>query len=202
MTEKKHAQHFAFIDLETTGLDSGLDNIVEVGCVITDFSLNPAASPFHQIAKTSPHCWSDAVAEAFHRDSGLYDMSCLGSPKFVAENTVTEPAAVRLLSEYIQEHAPDGVIHVGLNPQFDFDFLKEASAGPVGENLCFKRIDVLALRRTVRSCIGEHALPPIPKATHRAMDDIRHCMDEFRYYIGLFKDGFKSPSFLDKGFSI
>jgi len=191
MTEKKHAQHFAFIDLETTGLDHDLDSIVEVGCVITDFSLNPVADPFHQIARTSPYRWRDEVAEGFHRSSGLYDMSCLGSPGFVIGNTVTEPAAVRFLSEYIQGHAADGVIHVGLNPQFDFDFLKEASAGTVGENLCFKRIDVLALRRTVRSCIGEHALPPIPKAGHRVLTDIRHCMDEFRYYIGLFKDGFR-----------
>lgn len=202
MTEKKHAQHFAFIDVETTGLDPDLDSIVEVGCVITDFSLKQVAARFHQIARTFKSCWRDEVAEGFHRSSGLYDASCRDSQGFSIGSTVTEPAAVNLLSEYIQGHAPDGVIHVGLNPQFDFDFLKSASAGTVGENLCFKRIDVLALRRTVRSCIGEHALPPIPKATHRAMDDIRHCMDEFRYYISLLKDGFKSPSFLDKGFTI
>lgn len=190
MTEKKHAQHFAFIDVETTGLDPSLDYIVEIGCVITDFDLKPVGNPFQVVVRTAPWLWSDPVAQAFHEESGLFGLSLPGGPGYSHESTVTEPVGANQLSRYIGSLAEDGVIHVGLNPQFDFDFLKTASAGRVGENLCFKRIDVLALRRTVRSCIGEHALPPIPKAGHRVLTDIRHCMDEFRYYIGLLKDGF------------
>lgn len=184
----KHPRHFAFIDVETTGLNPVLDSIVEIGCVITDFDLKPVGEPFHAIIGTHPDEWMDPVAKEMHVASGLYGESVA---RFNDPGANLSPSmTVRRLSDYIKASA-GGVIHVGLKPDFDASFLDANNAWP-DDVIDFKRIDVLGLRRTVRSCIGEHALPPIYKPGHRVLTDIQHCMDEFRYYIGMFKDGFCS----------
>lgn len=183
MTEKKHAQHFAFIDVETTGLVRTWDRLVEVGCVITDFNLKQVGPSFQRVVATTEMDWHDSEATQMHKASGLYQESIGAGP-----GTVDKYKVVSMLLCHIAEHAPSVVVHVGLNPEFDASFLSRHCAD--GCYFDFRNIDVLALRRTVRSCIGEHALPPIPKAGHRVLTDIRHCMDEFRYYIGLLKDGF------------
>ena len=195
MTKTKHADRFAFLDLETTGLDPRVRNVAEIGCLITDFSLKPVAEPFQKTVRTFAGDWVDPVALEMHVASGLYAESA-GEDTW-PEGAVGPVRAFVYLSDYLTRNAGDGLIHVGMNPGFDQKFLERFAPHAGLEAINYQVIDVLSIRRMVRSCIGSHALPPIKVPGHRVLSDIQACLEEFRYYISVFKWGaFNPPSSL------
>lgn len=175
--------HLLWCDLETTGKDVGVDEIVEVGTILTDTDLTVIAE-YEDIAVPSLHgrdrINSDPFVKAMHERSGLLSdidtavgdgpwPSALDRPRLltVVEQQITEMLAEHGVATGQVALAGSGVGH------FDLAFVREHLPG-VAEKLTYWTIDVGVLRRAYQMWNGSDLSTANTSKTHRAMDDV-HC---------------------------
>lgn len=166
-----------WIDVETTGL-----GLLEVGCIITDFSLNEIARQAWVIQPSLPVDTlietANEWARKTHTDNGLWD----------ALRVSTTPLAVveEKLCAFIDDHHADKSLLAGNSVHFDRKWLQLCM--PSAERkLHYRNLDISTLKETFRifSPFDETLLDPPKKGQHRSLGDLDASIAELKHYLDL-----------------
>ena len=164
---------YAALDVETTGLDSGRDRVIEVGVVLFSFdgegALREEASWGSLVDPGTP---IPASSTAVH---GLTDLDVWGAPSFRA---IADKLAAML----------SGRVFVAHNAPFDSGFMDSEFSRlgkpvPIGEMADTLPLLRLAVPNLMSYSLGKAAfvLGIDTGTSHRALDDARTCMRLFTH---------------------
>lgn len=165
-----------WIDLEMTGLDPAVDEIIEIATIVTDGELNEVAvGP--EIAISMPASRLQAMDEwntRTHTDSGLV-RRCL-------ESDTTARQAERMTLAFLAEHVESGVSPMCGNSicqdrRFMARLMPELEAF-----FHYRNLDVSTLKELARRWAPEIAEGFSKETTHQALQDIRDSIEELRHY--------------------
>jgi len=169
-----------WLDLETTGLDPMKHDILEIGMVVTDDSLNVLeslnivlAQQEEALGRMDQWCWTT------HTQSGLVDA--------VRNSDTTMFDAKILMSVFLTMNFPNTkpVLH-GNSIHFDKKFI-DLHMPEISEMLHYRLMDVSSWKEWFKT-VGFSYKAQFP-SNHRALDDIRGSIEEFKYYSGVVKKG-------------
>lgn len=174
--------HLLWIDLETTGTNEKLDEIVEVGFIVTDKNLVEIASG-SRVLQVSERGWrrleDNPVVYTMHTENKLvedlraFDGNLPDAREF-------EIWLLETLSDLgVESHkvmlAGSGVGH------FDRRFIKEHM--PLLDTvLAYPVIDIGVIRRFYSELCGMEVSAINDGKTHRALDDIRCHLEEAKWF--------------------
>ncbi len=166
-----------WIDCEMTGLDVGVDELVEVAVVVTDFDLHPVDDGFTIVIKPDQSALDNMgeFVTAMHRESGLLDEIPNGVSLAEAEYEVVE---------YILKHVPAGqqAPLAGNSIGTDRAFLAKYMPRVDG-HLHYRNIDVSSIKELCRRWFPRIYFNSPPKnGGHRALADILESIRELDFY--------------------
>jgi len=180
----------AFLDLETTGLDSESDDILEVACVVTEDDLQEVARYHSVLVAHRPFHRLPEVVRDMHAKSGLWDEATGGSKKAAK----TLGAVDQDLSTFLRAHAvriqkrDDGTPVIeraqlaGLGVYFDRMFMKRCLPRAEAE-LHYRQLDLTGVNELfARFRPSVYEGRPKHPVVHRAMPDVLEAIDVARYY--------------------
>lgn len=164
-----------WIDIETSGLDPGLHEILEIGCIATDSDLKILDKGISRVFYHGDDIYRnmDPYAKRVHSKNGLLDK--------VRMNFEDNTESVKKIYDYIRSHVEADVSPMcGNSVHFDRMFLKYYF--PLLEaQFNYRNLDVSTLKILARLWYPE--LPEYEKANHhRAMPDIHGSIAELEYY--------------------
>ncbi|WP_207457207.1 oligoribonuclease [Desertivibrio insolitus] len=171
------SDRLVWIDCEMTGLDIGVDELVEVAVVVTDFDLVPVDPGFSIVInpdKTALDNMSDFVRE-MHTESGLLEQ---------IPNGVTLAEAEFEVLEYILRWVPTGgqAPLAGNTIGTDRTFLAKYMPR-VDNHLHYRSIDVSSIKELARRWFPRiYFNAPQKAGGHRALADILESIRELDYY--------------------
>ena len=174
---------FAFLDLETTGLDPDEDHILEIAWLLADSKLNQATHTRTHIVEHSPGAWQDVWAQLMsneyvrnmHQQSGLYaDMR--------TKSACTLSAIALQFRDDIEEaiaHVEEGPVHLaGLSIDFDRSFLKKDPTwglffdnDVLGVSIHHRLLDLSSIKLMLDAC-GVPWEKAANEGAHRAAYDV------------------------------
>lgn len=160
-----------------TGLDLGVDELVEVAVVVTDFDLVPVDAGFTIVIKPDQSALDNMgeFVTAMHRESGLLDEIPNGVSLAEAEYEVVE---------YILKHVPAGqqAPLAGNSIGTDRAFLAKYMPRVDG-HLHYRNIDVSSIKELCRRWFPRIYFNSPPKnGGHRALADILESIRELDFY--------------------
>lgn len=175
-----------WVDIETTGLNPELSQILEVCMFATDANLKITDGPINVIRSFDPAEWDfwwcnlPEVVFEMHRDNGLLD--AVGNQSERQGNNKADMALK--LAAFTENH--EGKPLAGSTVNFDKRFL-DAHYSVVTRPLHYRTVDVSTIKELAYrwypeamegwiKANGEH-----PK-THRAEDDLLTSLAELRFY--------------------
>ncbi|WP_182524152.1 oligoribonuclease [Nocardioides dongkuii] len=170
-------ERLVWIDCEMTGLDLGVDALIEVAALVTDFDLNVLGEGVDIIVKPPAEALDQMgdFVRTMHEKSGLLEE--------LAGGVSMEEAEERTLA-YIREHCPDGSRPplAGNTVATDRSFL--ARDMPTLEQfLHYRIVDVSSIKELSRRWFPRAYFQAPPKrGNHRALADIQESIEELRYY--------------------
>lgn len=177
---KEEKMKLLWLDLETTGLDPLREEILEVGCVLTDELLEELAY-CRYVIKHPPDVLdqisTEYVAE-MHKKSGLIE-ECR------REKLVLYMVEV-LLIEFIQQATEPGekVMLAGNSIHFDRAFLKHHMKS-FDKMFDYRMLDVSAIKTMMET----HFETDFKKEkVHRAMADIEESIKEYKHYLEVIRE--------------
>jgi oligoribonuclease len=171
------SDRLVWIDCEMTGLDLGIDELVEVAVVITDFDLEPVHEGFDIVIKpdkTALDNMGDFVTQ-MHSSSGLLAEIPNGVGLAEAEYEVLN---------YIIAHVPEGqqAPIAGNTIGTDRAFLAKYMPR-VDQHLHYRSIDVSSIKELARRWFPRvYFNAPAKNGGHRALADILESIRELEYY--------------------
>lgn len=164
-----------WLDLETTGLDTERDHILEVAVVATDDSLR-------ELARASfPVICSETV---------LRDMNTWCCDQHERSGLLAEVRSVKARRlEWCDRVLSEMVRMLGVRPAlgganvgaFDRRFLQRCMPY-LNAELHYRHVDVSTLRETARRAWPLVEVPPKP-TTHRALDDALASLNFYRWFV-------------------
>lgn len=177
MTRKLPPGPFVWIDLEMTGLDSDMDVILEVACVITDGELNilqaAPSSIIHQPEEklNSMGKW----CKDHHGKSGLTDA--------VSKSKTSITEAQDILMTFLKEHClPNNGILAGNSVWQDRIFLQRYMP-KVATYLHYRILDVSSIKELVIRWYPNDKNTEFKKSDgHRALSDVYESIAELDHY--------------------
>jgi len=168
---------FAWTDLETTGTETKGGGILEIASIITDRHFNILES-FETLVYPGEKVLSNinAFVTDMHTKNGLLkSVRSLGVPN----QTEADEKFSEFLSRHNQGDRTNVLLAGNSVAAVDFPFLKEF-APKSKEQLHYRSLDVTSLRISAGIHFGDDT--DFEKSgSHRALDDIRECIEEFRY---------------------
>lgn len=175
-----------WIDLEMTGLDPDVEQIVEIAVIVTDGQLEQ----LHEgpdLVLGAPDDVLDAMHEVvvqMHGGSGLTEA-------IRASSMTVEDAEAQVL-EFVKQHVPEPRVAplAGNSVHADRAFLRRYMP-QLEAYVHYRNVDVSTLKELARRWRPE-TLEHAPKKAggHRALADIRESIEEMRYWRGAL---FKTP---------
>jgi oligoribonuclease len=167
-----------WIDLEMTGLDIEIDQILEVATLITDDSLTIVAEA-PPLVLSCPESNLEAmshVVREMHDKSGLTDE--------VRRSNLSIEQAERQTLAFIREHVPDPGTSPLCGNSIGYDRRFIAKYMPaVDKHLHYRCIDVSTITCLASLWAKQIFEAEQPSAQrHRALDDIRESVAQLRYY--------------------
>lgn len=199
MTERRNpADRMVWIDTETTGLHHRRDLLLEIAVIVTGADLNELGV-FQEVI----HQPRDRVMQLMDRDvlrmhtnSGLIaDLA-----RTTAESRT--PLVEQRVIEFLAEHGALNAVVAGNNVSgFDRRFLGEVMRDLNDHALHYRCVDVSTVKEIARGRAPEvFASAPAKVGRHRALDDIRESIAEYRHYCdnGLFTVGVVVPKPVDQ----
>ena len=169
--------NLVWIDCEMTGLDVGLDALIELAVLVTDPELNVLGDGVDIIIKPPADAlaqMSDFVTE-MHRNSGLLEL---------LPNGVTLAEAEAQALAYIRSHVPDvrKAPLAGNTIGTDRTFLARDMPELEG-HVHYRNVDVSSLKELAKRWYPRiYFTAPTKSGNHRALADIRESIEELRYY--------------------
>lgn len=173
---------YLWLDLETTGLEPALDDILEIGVTITGTDLQPIFSG-EWLTPPKRRDWrtnADPFVLEMHDNSGLADEL---SPQWsFHHHRLAEVEA--LIVNKITPYLTDGKITLAGSGvgTFDLQVIKERMP-ELAARLTYHVMDVGVIRRFLTDICGR-PLSDLGPVRHRALDDVEHHLEEARYYVG------------------
>lgn len=182
-----------WLDLETTSIDKQRCQVLEVGCIVTDYDLNPVAG-YTEVIRLTKEGLEDLrkpgnnVAVDMHRTSGLL--------REVRESQFTlaqaEVQIVNMLRE--TDYQPGELVLAGSGvAQFDYQII-ERQMPLLLSWLTYYQLDTGILRRGAKILSGGRTLVnPVPESfqdgvkKHRALPDVEAHLEEGRRYQAFFR---------------
>ncbi|HEY8318866.1 MAG TPA: oligoribonuclease [Amnibacterium sp.] len=170
------ADRLVWIDCEMTGLDLGIDELVEVAVVVTDFDLKPLDPGFDIVIKPSDAALAQMgdVVRTMHTTSGLLEE--------LAHGVSLADAEARVL-EYLQRFtsagsAPIAGNTIGTDRSFLVRWMPQVDA-----HLHYRSIDVSSIKELVKRWFPRvYYNAPAKNGGHRALADILESIRELDYY--------------------
>jgi oligoribonuclease len=170
------ADRLVWIDCEMTGLDLGIDELVEVAAVVTDFDLKPLDPGFDIVIKPSHEAFAQMgeVVRTMHSASGLTEAMQHGVSLGEAESRVLE---------YLQRftgpgQAPIAGNTIGTDRSFLVRWMPRVDA-----HLHYRSIDVSSIKELVKRWFPRvYYNAPAKHGGHRALADILESIRELEYY--------------------
>jgi oligoribonuclease len=161
-----------WVDLETTGLDSACDYLLEWAMVLTDEDVQ-VVSEFSQVVHwrnprsmvRDPSGAGKVVLE-MHEESGLFEASEASS--FTLEDVRIDA------QEWIEQHHATGLYMAGSGVHFDREWLRW-QVPRVAKLWHYRNFDLT----TLRCFFGEEKAEPV----HRALPDLLASIGDLRRYV-------------------
>jgi oligoribonuclease len=169
-----------WLDLETTGLEPGKADILEVGVIITDPYLNELAS-YHALVEPRHNFmdYMDDYCFRMHTDNGLLGEIEKGAHKL--------SSVEHDLEDFIRTNVLDVNYIAGSSIHFDVRFLKHYMPSIFKvPKLSYRLLDVSSLKIAYE--LQGWPSPPRSKVAHRTLDDCRGSIEEYRFYMQRIKD--------------
>lgn len=177
MVRASENDRLVWIDCEMTGLDLGVDELVEIAVVVTDFELRPLDAGFAVVIKPDASALDNMgeFVTDMHRSSGLLDEIPLGVS--VAE---AEFEALEYIQQFVPVagRAPLAGNTIGTDRMFLAKFMPRLDRWLHYRNVDVSSVKELSRRWYPRAYI--HA--PAKNGGHRALADIRESIRELDYY--------------------
>ena len=171
------SDYIVWVDCEMTGLEVTVDEICEIGVVVTDGELNVLDSGLQLVIKPSAKAlrnMGDFVRQ-MHTDSGLIEEIPKGISMAKAEKQILE-----YIKQWVSDErtAPLAGNSIGTDRMF-----LNRQMPNLDKFLHYRNIDVSSLKELSRRWFPR-AYFQLPKKTgnHRALADILESIQELRYY--------------------
>ncbi|XP_038986504.1 oligoribonuclease [Phoenix dactylifera] len=166
-----------WIDLEMTGLNIEVDQILEIACVITDGKLTKQVEGPDLVISQTKECLDNMGqwCRDHHAASGLTER--------VLRSTITEKDAEKQVIDFVKKHVRSGTpLLAGNSVYVDFLFLKKymPNLAAIFPHVLVDVSSIMAL--CIRWFPKEKQRAPTKKKKHRAMDDIKESIRELKYY--------------------
>ncbi|QPK93657.1 oligoribonuclease [Actinomyces sp. zg-332] len=166
-----------WIDCEMTGLDTNIDELVEVAVIVTDGDLNIIDEGFNIVIKPSQLAFNNMndFVTNMHTTSGLIDE---------LPNGVDIKVAQEMVLDYIKRFVPDAkkALLAGNSIATDKMFL-EKQMPDVVEHLHYRIVDVSTIKELSKRWFPRVFYnKPDKNGGHRALADIRESIIELCYY--------------------
>ena len=171
------ADYIVWVDCEMTGLEVTIDEICEIGVVVTDGELNVLDPGLQIVIKPSAKAFKNMgdFVRQMHTDSGLIEEIPRGISISKAEKQVLE-----YIKQWIPEErtAPLAGNSIGTDRMF-----LNRQMPNLDKFLHYRNIDVSSLKELSRRWFPRVYFQ-LPKKTgnHRALADILESIQELRYY--------------------
>jgi oligoribonuclease len=166
-----------WIDCEMTGLDISVDELVEVGVVITDYDLVPVDPGFEIVIKPDKAAWDNMgdFVRTMHSESGLLEE---------IPNGVALADAEYAVNEYILRFVPTAGTAplagntIGTDRTFLAKYMPRVDA-----HLHYRMVDVSSIKELCRRWYPRIYFGQQEKGlAHRALADIHESIRELKYY--------------------
>lgn len=170
-------ERIVWIDCEMTGLDTSVDALVEVACLVTDSELNVLGDGVDVVIRPPQEAldqMGDFVRD-MHTRSGLLPL---------LESGITLEEAQEQVMAYVRAHVPEGrKAPLGGNTvSTDRAFLAR-DMPELEAHLHYRIIDVSSIKELARRWFPRAYFASPPKTGgHRALGDIVDSIAELRYY--------------------
>ena len=171
------ADYIVWVDCEMTGLEVTIDEICEIGVVVTDGELNMLDAGLQLVIKPSDAALSNMgeFVTQMHTDSGLIQEIPQGITIAEAEQQV-----LQYIKQWVSEErtAPLAGNSIGTDRMF-----LNRQMPQLDKFLHYRNIDVSSLKELSRRWFPRVYFQ-LPKKTgnHRALADILESIQELRYY--------------------
>jgi oligoribonuclease len=171
------ADYIVWVDCEMTGLDVSIDEICEIGVVVTDGELEIVDPGLQLVIKPSDAALGNMgeFVTNMHTESGLLDEIPAGITIAEAEAKVLEYIKQWVIEE---RTAPLAGNSIGTDRMF-----LNRQMPTLDQYLHYRNIDVSSIKELTRRWYPRVYFQ-LPKKTgnHRALADIRESIQELRYY--------------------
>lgn len=171
------SDYIVWVDCEMTGLEVTIDEICEIGVVVTDGELNVQDPGLQLVIKPSDAALANMgdFVKQMHTDSGLIEEIPNGITLIEAEQQVLE-----YIKQWVSEErtAPLAGNSIGTDRMF-----LNRQMPQLDKFLHYRNIDVSSLKELSRRWFPRVYFQ-LPKKTgnHRALADILESIQELRYY--------------------
>lgn len=164
---------FFWIDLEMTGLDESVDQILEIAIVVTDEKW-VTLDQYHRIVFQPPEVMEamNDWCKEHHGKSGLTALIPNGTPLAVVEKEVTT-----LIDKFWG--AKERVVLCGNSVGNDLRFLLKYTP-ELAKRLHYRIVDVSSYKEVFREI---YKIDVKKKKSHRAIDDILESIEELKVYL-------------------
>ena len=162
-----------WMDLEMTGLDPKVDEIIEIACIITDSDLTVLEEAPVLTIKQEAHVFErmDAWNQNQHTKSGLWAN--------VLKSTMNITEAEKIVLQFLKEQVPPNSYLAGNSIWQDRRFLRKYMP-KVDAYMHYRMIDVTSIK-----LVSNYWHPKVKyskKEAHRALDDVKESIEELNYY--------------------
>lgn len=186
MTRSEHAceqskpEALLWVDVETTGVDRDLDELLEVGMRCTSVDAIETYGTLTRLVK--PQCLTlddfTPVSFSMHCDSGLLPALLDSDPRQVNRKAVVD-AVLEFLDSLAQRFT---LVPAGTNVDFDIDFLRRLDPDIV-RRMSYRKLDVTTLRHLADWFTDEN-----PYGRHSSRHRVRWCIErDISDYRSLYK---------------
>jgi len=174
MLAKVKTDKLLWIDLEMTGLDPKVDEIIEIAAIVTDSELNNLGELAEIYISQPPERFEkmDDWNRTHHTDSGLWQ-KVLESKTNIAE---AEQTVLRFLDEHSLKN---NCLLCGNSIWQDRRFITKYMP-ELEKRLHYRMIDISTLKELARRWYPSASFDK--EAAHRALDDIRESITELAHY--------------------
>lgn len=176
MSRKDDVTKLLWLDMEMTGLEVEKEVPIEVAALITDWQFNTLAE-YHAVIK-QPQRYLDSMDDwntTHHRDSGLTALIPNGRDPAVVDGE---------LAALIKEHfAVEKAVLAGNSINQDRLFIRRYMP-QIEATLHYRMLDVTAWKVVFNGLLQKKFKK---RDVHRALDDIRESIDEFKFYLSFVK---------------
>jgi len=164
-------EYYLWIDLETTGLNPNLCEVVEIAAVLTTAEMKIVAE-YESLVQTSNRLSWQPAALAMHARNGLIERWSDGEKRHI------ETVEIGLL-RMLDDHGASRAMLAGSSVHFDRGFIRR-NMTILDDALHYRHLDVSAITEMMRG-LG-YELPVSPPSEHRAMSDIKRSISLYRHW--------------------